>query len=174
MVEHEFRKLISDIQSLDPLMGGFQLSDYVVDYNRLLERVQSLHPNNSFISRMTPIRYNYLFDDFNYVAKKITSNCRAILENLSLKTISQPQQINISIGSLQGNFSLENLISTIQNSNIGNSTEVIQYINEFKQELNKTKPDKNKLRTIIERVKNFGEGVVSALLVEVGKKFLGL
>ncbi len=177
MVKQELRKLISDIDSIDPYMVGFQLSDCVLEYNRLLENVQNLYPNNNFIQTKIPIKYSPLSDNSEQVAKIIKSNCKSIIENLSSTTNSQqsqPQNITITIGSLNGNFSMDNLISTIQNSNIGNSTEIVQHINEFRQELNKTNPDKKRLRNILDSVKNVGEGVVSALLAEVGKKILGI
>lgn len=188
MLKQEFRKLISGIEALEHalIMGSsfqlpIQLPKYVSEYNRLLEEAQRRYPNDSFIQTNTPVRYNYqpLFNDSAQVAKIIKTNCRSIIESLSSMTNSQPQhssqpQINITIGSLQGNFSFDNLVSTIQNSNIGNSTEVIQHITEFRQELNNPEPDRKKLRDIIDSVQNVGEGVVSALLVEVGKKVLGL
>jgi len=180
MIKREFRKLISDIKdSEDSGLAAFRMGSIVTRYNQSLEKVQELHPNNSFIQTKIPLKFNPLFNDWDEVAREIKLTSNYIIKSLSTPEKQQPQQVNyISIGYLQGQFSFKNIISEINNSNIGNRTEVISYVNEFKKELNKPSPDKNKLKRILGNLGGFRNDVVKdvikGLLVEFAKRFIHL
>ena len=109
-----------------------------------------------------------------YVRKEIVHNLKLFLENLNDEPKNSSNSIQITIGAIHGNLSFENIIQTVQQTNIKNKTEVINHIQEFRNELQKTNPDKSKLKRIIEKLEDVGVGVVSGLLVEAGKRFLGL
>lgn len=171
-MKQELRTLISELEHLDPFTAGMHLPRLVDHYNEILRDLQELYPTNSYICNKTPFMYN-MWDQG--VASKLTTNCRNLLQNLNEMDSQKPSQnIVINIDSLQGNFSFENLISTIQNSNIGNQTEIINNIQEFRNELYKANPNKNKLKSILSRLESIGQGVIAGLLIEAGKYFLGL
>jgi hypothetical protein len=169
----ELRQLIADLDKAESNMfGDFQLPNYVKKYNKILEQLQVNNPTNSLIQTKIPLSYNSFLG--GCTIKDIRSNALSILGSLCQEPKTSTQSINITIGSLHGNFSVDNLISTIQNSNIGNSTEIVCSLKEFRQELDKEKPDTDKLKRIINKVESLGDGVISALLIEAGKRFLGI
>lgn len=174
MILDEFRILIADCENLDDIMGLTQMPSLVSRYNKLLKEVQGLHPRNTFIQTKTPINYNPIFGDMHRTANDIKLNSKSIIESITSLQIQQAPQHIINIGEVHGDFSFESIINYVERTNITSKTEIINNINEFKQELNKNEPDKNKLKKIMEKVSGAGEKIVVGLLVEFAKKALGL
>lgn len=172
-MKQEIRQLLADInESYDNIIGSSMIPDLVDDYNSLLERLQEKYPSNSIISKRLPINYQPF--GFQDPRKEIVHNLKLFLENLNGEPKTSSNNIQITIGAIHGNLTFDNIIQTIQHTNITNKIEVINYVKEFRNELQKTNPDKSKLKNIIGRLEDVGVGVVTGLLVEAGKRFLGL
>lgn len=172
-IEQELRNLIAEIENSDPYLRELTLPQMVARYNQILGEAQQSYRDNSEIFNTIPMKYNMFDGEEDKVARDLKNDCKTLLQNLNLKKTVQQPNIVVNIGSLHGNFSFDNIITTIQNSNIGNQTQIISYVNAFREELSKATPDKSKLRNILQKLEGLGEDVIVGLLVEAGKRFLG-
>lgn len=171
-VREEIRNILSRLESYgiideeDPQM--------VDAYNTMLRNLQRVCPDNHSIQRKLQITQLRLSTDPS-ITNEVHGNCSHFLELLSApSTNPQGNTNNITINQLQGNFSFENIISQVQQTNTTHQTVIINKINELKDELNKPVPDKDKLKNILKSIPEVGNGVTTGLLVEVAKKLLGL
>jgi hypothetical protein len=175
-LKKELSNLIDEVEK-DTL--GFSTRNNAHWYNRILDSCKEEFPDNDFIASQKKFR----IEGFSLVSSSEILEAAECLLNELRKITKKPKdtpsassQSNIvfNIHSSGSNMSFSNLVSQVQHSNNVNKSEIVQIIQEYKNELSKPNPDKNKLKSMLESLKNVGEDVVAGLLVETAKKLLGL